>query len=372
MRKVLLFILAILNGIHVAAAGYYVFIGSYNWDKTKEGIYVYRLDTISGSLAKITSVSNILNPAFIALPPGGNHIYACTEAHTTGLGSVSSFLFDTEKATLTYTNSQPSGGENPVYLTVHKSGRWLINANYTEGSVSVYLISGNGSIQPASQVVAFTEGSINKERQDRAHIHAAVFSPGQEYLFLPDLGADKIRCYRFDSSVAKPLQPTDYPLTLTIPGSGPRHMVFHPNNLFCYCIEELSGTITAYRYANGKLDSTQRIATHEHRVKKHYNSADIHISPDGRFLYASNRSRENNIAIFSINMETGILTHVGYQSTLGDHPRNFVIDPSGKFLLVANQLSGDVVVFIRNTKTGKLLFTGNKVKVPGASCLQIR
>ncbi len=347
-----------------------VFIGSYNKNRKTPGIFVYRQDTITGRLDKITSAS-IFHPSYLTIAPDGRHIYACTETLTKGAGSVSSFAFEASNGTLTFINSQPCGGENPVYLVVDKSGKWLVNANYTDGSLSVFPLQEDGSIGKVRQVIPFSGSSIELERQQGSHIHACVFSPNQKHIFLPDLGADKIRCFPFDAAAAEPISISQESTTLTTPGSGPRHFTFHPYGRYAYCIEELSGTVSAYLYTKGRLDIIQRIPAHSPAPAKNFSSADIHVSPDGKFLYASNRSDDNNIAIFTINQPDGRLTPMGYQSTLGDHPRNFVVAPSGKFLLVANQISGNVVVFSRNAETGALSNTGYTIKIPGASCLQI-
>ncbi len=348
----------------------YVFFGSFNWDKTTEGIYVYQLDPDTGKLSKITSVKGILNPSFLTLSSDGNYLFACTESKTQNAGSVSSFQFSSKENTLTFINSQKSGGENPVYITAHKNGKWLINGNYTEGSVSVYPISENGFIQPNVQNFQFSGGSINKERQERSHIHAAVFSPDFNYLFLTDLGADKIRSYTFSTNKNEPLQIADPPYIQSPLGSGPRHFTFHPSGKFAYCIEELSGTVSAYKYENSHLESIQRINTHSDKYKEGFESSDIHISPDGKFLYASNRGKENNIAIFSI-LEDGTLKNIDYQSTLGKHPRIFDIDETGRFLIAAN-VSGHVVVFKRNSETGLLKKVGKKIKIKNVSCVKIK
>ncbi|WP_268847424.1 lactonase family protein [Flavobacterium aestivum] len=349
----------------------YVFVGSYNWNKSKKGIYVFRLDTITGTLKKITTVKNILNPSYLTVSPNGNYIYACTDTKTPNAGNVSSFEFKPQHKTLTFINSQKSGGENPVYLSVHKNGKWLVNANYTEGSVSVYPIASDGKISPITQKISYSEGSINKERQDRSHVHSSVFTPDHDYVFLPDLGADKIRCYQFDSLQKEPLQEASYSFTPAVLGSGPRHFTFHPNGKFAYCIEELTGTVSAYKYVNGKLDNIQRIAAHSDEFTDGFNSGDIHISPDGRFLYASNRGEENNIAIFSIE-NNGTLKTVGYQPILGRTPRIFAIDSHGKFVIVANQSTGNLVVFKRDSVTGLLNKSGKEMKVKNASCVQIK
>ena len=368
-KKAVIFILSLMISVHLYAQNTYVFIGSYNLDNTQEGIYVYQL-TSKGALKKITS-AKIHNPSFLNLSPDGKFLYACTNTKTPNAGNISSYEFDAKQKTLTFINSQRSGGENPVYLSVHKSGKWLVNANYTEGSASVYSLE-NGKISPYIQNFQYTtEHSIDPKRQERSHVHSSVFSPKNDYVFMPDLGTDKIRCYQFDISQKQPLQAAQYPFTKTVAGSGPRHFTFHPNGKLAYCIEELSGTVSVYAYDNGKLDSIQRIETHSSRYVDGFGSADIHISPDGRFLYASNRGKENNIAIFSIE-NNGILKNIDYQSTLGEHPRMFAIDPKGKFVIVANQVSGNVVVFKRNAKTGLLKKVGNSIKITEPSCVQIR
>jgi len=371
LKKLLIFTVTVCTWLAIYSQNTYVFLGSFNRDKTSEGIYVYQLDPNTGNLSKITSVKNILNPSYLTVSPNGKYIFACTESKTKNAGSVSSFEFKPEDKTLVYINSQKSGGENPVYLTVHKDGKWLVNGNYTEGSVSVYPISENGTIQPFVQNFHFTEGSIDAERQDRSHIHSTVFSPDFDYLFLPDLGADKIRTYHFENGNPEPLQTAEKPFTSTSSGSGPRHFTFHPNGKFAYCIDELTGTVDVYAYKNGQLNSIQRISTHSEKYKDNFESSDIHISPDGQYLYASNRGNENNIAIFSIHHD-GKLETVGYQSTKGKHPRVFAIDPTGNFLIATNAVSGDVVVFKRNFKTGLLKKVGKKLKIKNVSCVQIK
>lgn len=350
----------------------YVFVGSYNFNKDKKGIYVFKLDTLTGKLKKITTVSNVLNPSYLAVSPNGKYIYACTDTKTPNAGSVSSFEFSSQKKTLTFINSEKSGGENPVYLSVHKNGKWIVNANYTEGSVAVHSVSEDGKISPIVQNISYSDGSINKERQERSHVHSSVFSPNCDFIFFPDLGADKIRGYQFDTLQNQPLQETTNPYTQTTLGSGPRHFTFHPNGKFAYCIEEIAGFVSTYKYENGKLEFIQRIATHlDDSAQKDFGSGDIHVSPDGHFLYASNRGELHDIAIFSIE-NNGTLKMVGYQPTLGKTPRVFAIDSKGKFVIVANQSTGNVVVFKRDSVTGLLTKAGSKIKVKNASCVQIK
>lgn len=371
MKNQLFLIIAIFVCINLYSQNTFVFFGSFNRDKTTEGIYVYKLDTVKGKLSKITSVKGILNPSFLTLSPNGRNLFVCTESKTKNAGSVSSFAFDPKDGKLTFINSQKSGGENPVYVTVHKNGKWLVNANYTEGSFSVYPLSEDGTIHPYVQNFQFSEGSINKDRQDRSHVHASVFSPNYDQVFFTDLGADKIRAYQFESDKNEPLQPAKQPYIKTTLGSGPRHFTFHPNGKFAYSIEEMGGFINAYRYEHSTLESIQRVSTHTDEYKEDFESSDIHISPDGRFLYASNRGEENNIAIFSIQ-EDGTLKNVGYQPTFGKQLRVFDIDEFGKFLIVTNAATGSVFVFKRNLETGLLKKVGKKIKIPGASSVKIR
>lgn len=369
MKKVLsLLLVALFAFLSLYSQSTYVFFGSFNWDKSKEGIYVYKLDTTSGQLTQITTVKGVYNPSYLTLSPNGRFLYACTESKTADAGSVSSFEFSPEQKTLTFLNSQESGGENPVYVAVHPNGKWLVNGNYTGSSVSVYPLLENGAIDSLKQNIQYNEGSINKERQERSHIHAAVFSPFSDLLYLTDLGADKIRSYRFNSDQKQPLY--SYSFTRTSLGGGPRHLTFHPNNKFVYCIEELSGTIGVYKYNYGALANIQRIETHPPAIKEGYESSDIHISPGGKFLYAANRGKENNIAIFSIR-HSGKLKLVGYQSTFGNHPRSFAIDPPGKFLIVTNVVSESVTVFSRNLRTGLLTKIPQELTITNVSCVKM-
>ncbi|MFP3834053.1 lactonase family protein [Chryseobacterium sp. SIMBA_028] len=369
-KRISSMLVVILSAINLYAQDTYVFFGSFNRDKEIEGIYVYQLDTIKGKLSKVTSVKGILNPSFLTLSPNKKYLFACTESKTKGAGSISSFEFNPRKKTLTFINSQKSGGENPVYLAAHKNGKWLINGNYTEGSTSVYLVSENGFIQPYVQNLQFSEGSIDPNRQERSHIHSTVFSPNFDYVFLPDLGADKIRSYSFNNDQREPLIETEKPFTQAVLGSGPRHFTFHPNGNYAYCIEEMAGAVSVFKYESGKLESIQRINTHSDKIKNSFESSDVHISPDGCYLYASNRGQENNIAIFSIQND-GTLKNVGYQPTGGKHPRVFAIDSTGNFLITTNSVSGTATVFKRNLETGLLKRVGRKVKMKGVSSVQI-
>lgn len=366
--RLLLTIFLLANQLSAHAQRYYLFIGSYTTTGSK-GIYVYSFDTGNGELKYISNTdSTIINPSYLAIAPDHKHIYACTETRTANAGSVSAFSFDKATGALTFINKQPSGGDNPVYLAIDRTNKWVVNGNYTGGSVSVYGIDTTDGLLPCRQLIQHIGSGPNK-RQDKAHVHATVFAPGYDRLFVPDLGTDKIINYPFDSRGAYPIDTAGATATITVPGSGPRHFTFAPSGRYAYCVEELGGTVAAYSYTNGQLTLLQRTKSHNKR-KQPFQSSDIHISPDGRFLYSSNRLNENTLAIFSINPTDGKLTLAGHQTTYGDHPRNFIIDPSGNYLLVANQISGNIVVFKRDKQTGLLTRTGN-IAIPEPSCLQM-
>jgi len=364
-------LIAMFSSFLANAQQYYLFIGSYNRDKDKDGVYLYRFDYQTGALQPAYALKGVLNPSFLTISPNGKYIYTCSEAQTPNVGGVSSLAFDSVNATLTLLSRQNSGGDNPAYVGTDKDGKWLICANYSGGSLSIFPLQPDGQIAPAKQVIAFQDSSVLK-RQASSHIHAAVFSPDAQYAFFPDLGADKIRGYKLAPGAAAPLQPATPPFTATVPGSGPRHIIFHPKLPYAYCIEEMGGMVAGYKYHAGKLDRIQRISAHLEAPAEDYNAADIHISPDGKFLYASTREEANMIFIYAIDQKKGSLKKIGQEPSRGIHPRNFAIDPTGKFLLVANQRSGNVVVFKRNQQTGLLTATGTEIKLLNPSSLQIR
>ena len=369
MRKIFSILLLLVLSFQLHAQETYVFFGSYNWDKNKPGIYVYELNQKTGKLSKVTEAKGIYNPSFITLSPNGKFLYACTDTKTP-VGSVSSFSFNPKEKELIFLNSQPSGGENPVYVSVHKSGKWLANANYNDGSLSVFPLSEDGKIQPSVQNIKYTsEGSVNPKRLDHSHVHSAVFSHDFKNIYFPDLGSDKIRSFQFKENEKEPLVLPET-FVKTEAGFGPRHLSFHPNGKVGYAIGELSGELNVYDYNSGKLDLIQKIKTHPDDLTEGFESSDVHVSPDGKFLYATNRGKENNIAIFSV-AKNGTLKSIGYQSVLGKHPRTFAIDPSGNFLIVTNVNSSDAVVFRRNLKTG-LLEKTDSVSMENVTCVQIQ
>ena len=364
------FIFLLLFSLQSIAQDHYLFIGTYTGSGSK-GIYVYKFNTKTGKATWVsnTDTTTASNPSYLSVAPNGKYVYSVFEDGGQKGGYVAAYSFNRNSGKLDFINKQPSGGDHPCYVSSTKNNKWVAVANYSGGSASLFGVNADGSLKPASQVVQHEGSSVIKGRQNKPHVHSAVFAPKEDYLFVSDLGIDKIMVYKFDPAVTTPLKQSSF--AASTPGSGPRHFTFHPNNKFAYLIEEITGTVAAYQYNNGKLIFLQRIATHPEGYNAGIGSADIHLSPDGKFLYASNRGDENNIAIFSVNASTGKLKTAGYQSTMGKTPRNFMIDPTGNFLLAANQNSNNVVIFKRNKTTGLLTPTGEEISIQKPVCLKM-
>jgi 6-phosphogluconolactonase len=354
----------------VADKEHYLIVGTYDSPKS-EGIYVYKFNNDDGSSKEISHIKTA-NPSYIAISPNEKFIYAVHEIANNGNGGeVAAFSFNKKTGELSFINQQLSGGDHPCYVEIDKTGRWVIVANYTSGSFSVLPVNADGSLGVATTTIQHTGSGKLADRQKGPHAHCAKLSADNHWLFVSDLGIDKVMIYAFDAKTGK-ITPAKSPFATTEPGSGPRHFTFHPNNKYAYLIEEMSATVVAYKYNMGILKKIQSISTLPVGDTGLIGSADIHVSPDGKFLYASNRGRgqSNTIAIFKIDPANGTLKTVGHQYTLGNIPRNFNFDPSGKFLLVANQESGEIVIFKRNLQTGLLTDTGQRVLVGKPVCIK--
>jgi 6-phosphogluconolactonase len=246
----------------------------------------------------------------------------------------------------------------------------VLVANYTGGSISVLPVQQDGSLGAATAFVQHKGSGPNRERQEAAHAHWIEVSPDNRFAIAADLGLDELLVYRFDAATGK-LSANDPPFAKTEPGAGPRHMAFAPNGKFAYVINELQSTVTVFAYdaANGTLHSLQTISTLPKEFSGENTAGEIAVHPNGRFLFASNRGHDS-IAVFSIDEAKGTLRLVDNFSVKGRTPRNFVIDPTGSRLLVANQDTGNIVSFRINRSTGRLTATGQQVKVPAPVCLK--
>lgn len=339
-------------------------VGTYT-NKGSEGIYVYNFNTQTGDFKLINQTKGIKNPAFLSISPNQKFVYAVNEDGN--LGGVSAFAFNKKTGSLKLLNSSSANGDHPCHLEINADGKHLAVGNYTGGNLGLFEINANGSLKPNPQMIEHQGSSINKDRQEKAHVHSVNWAPNQKDLFVPDLGIDKIMHYQLQNGKLVAGTPA---FTQLPAGSGPRHFTFHPNGKFAYVIGELSNEITAYSHQNGELTKIGVVSTLPADYKKTSYTADIHISPDGKFLYGSNRGH-NSLAIFSIDPQTGLLKLVDIQSVMGEWPRNFMIDPTSNFVLAANQNSDNIVIFKRNKTTGKLTPTGKEIKVSMPVCLKM-
>jgi len=357
--------------LHAQTSGkvYDLLVGTYTTGKS-QGIYVYHFDTGTGKISYLNKVTGVDNPSYIAIANDHHFVYSVNEVGTDRKGSVSAFGFEPLTGQLTLINKQPSIGAGPCYILLDKKRRTAFVANYAGGSLTTLPILEDGSLATKPQNIQDSGSSIDKTRQNEPHVHTAILSPDEKYLMYTDLGTDKINIYKYDHSAAQPLTPVDPAFVMATPGGGPRHLAFHPNGKFLYLIQEMGARIAVYYYHKGQLKETSTVSLIPDGFKGAVGAADIHISANGKFLYSTNRGDANEIEVFSIDKSTGALTFVQRTSSLGKTPRNFTLDPSGNFLLVANQNSDDVYVFRIDKETGKLTYTGEKLEVGNPSCLK--
>jgi 6-phosphogluconolactonase len=351
-----------------------VFIGTYTGAKSK-GIYVSRLDLSSGKLAEPELAAEIASPSFLALSPDHRFLYAVNEVGSFAgkkSGAVSAFSVNPQTGALRLLNQQPSGGGGPCHLTVDRSGKNVLVANYGGGNVSVFPLAKDGSLGEATAFMQHHGSSVNKQRQNAPHAHGIYVDARNRFAFVPDLGIDQVVIYRFDADKGS-LTPNDPPFAALAPGAGPRHLSFHPNNQHAFVINELLCTITAFRYDadRGTLDEIQTISTlpEGQSVLPNFSTAEIEVHPSGKFLYGSNRGHDS-IAVFAIDPDRGALRLVQHESTQGKTPRNFAIEPAGRYLLAANQNSDNIVVFRIDSATGRLTPAGQSIQVGAPVCVQ--
>jgi 6-phosphogluconolactonase len=349
-----------------------VYVGTYTF-RGSEGIYVYQLDTSNGVLQPISKATGIANPSFLAVDPKQRFLYAVNEtADYEGKpqGAVSSFSIDSETGELWFLNTMPSLGMHPCHVCVDKTGKFVLVANYSSGSVAVLPTKKDGSLGDASDFVQHHGSGVNKQRQEGPHAHSVTLDESNKYAFVADLGLDRIMVYKLDSSKGK-LTPNDEPWTKIRSGAGPRHFAFHPNNEYAYLINELDSTITAFTYdaERGLLKEIQTVPALPKGFRGMSTCADIHVAPSGSFVYGSNRGHDS-VVIYSVDEATGKLSYVGHESTQGKTPRNFMITPDGNLLLAANQDTGTIVSFRMDQQTGKLTATGKVTKVSMPVCLK--
>jgi 6-phosphogluconolactonase len=347
-----------------------VYVGTIPGPRSKsQGIYVLKMDPATGALGKPELAAQTPKPSFLAFHPNGKSLIATSELDKAG--AVASFAVEPSTGKLTLLNEQPSGGNGPCYVAIDPTGRSVLVANYSSGSVAVVPIDpASGRLAPASAVVQHHGSGPNAQRQAGPHAHSLNVDPTNHFALAADLGIDKLLVYRFDPARGT-LEANDPPGATLAPGSGPRHLAFAPSGKFAYLANELASTVTAFAWdpERGGLTELQTVPMLPPDFHGTSTAAEVRVHPSGRWLYASNRGHDS-IAVFAVDETTGRLTPRGHTSTQGKVPRNFNIDPSGKFLLAANQMSDSVVVFRIDESSGELTPTGETAEVPTPTCVR--
>ncbi|MEO8908859.1 MAG: lactonase family protein [Gemmatimonadaceae bacterium] len=353
-----------------------LYVGTYTDDGRSKGIYLVRMNRRSGKLRAIGSIDAGANPSFLALHPNGRVLYAVNEVDKykeKPSGAVSAFAIAADTGVLTKLGEQTSEGAAPCYVSVDKTGRVVLVANYNGGSVALFPVQIDGTLAPAASVVKHTGSGPVKDRQGEPHAHCIVADPSNRFALAADLGADRVFVYRLDLD-GKSLRHIEGGDAVMHAGAGPRHIAFHPTLPLVFVSCELDSTVATLHFdaERGTLSSPLDARSTLPAGWKGTNyPADIHIAPSGRTLYVSNRGH-NSIAVFSVAESTGALALDQMISTGGDWPRNFSLDPTGRWLLVANQKSNSITVFARDQEGGRLTPTRQKVAIPTPVCLRFR
>jgi 6-phosphogluconolactonase len=349
---------------------YYVYIGTYTGRQSR-GIYAYRFDA-GGQLTPLGLVAESVNPSFLAVDSGKQFLYAANEVADFGgqkSGAVSAFAIDRGTGKLTFLNQVSSRGAGPCDVSLDKTGRYVLVANYDGGSVAVFPVLADGRLGGASAFVQHQGHGVNPERQEGPHAHSIALSPDNRFALAADLGLDELLVYRFDAKQGT-LAANQPPFAKLHSGAGPRHFDFSPDGKFVYVICEMGSTVTAFSYdtTQGALRELQTVSTLPKDFKGENTTAEVQVHPSGKFLYGSNRGHDS-IAVFAIDARSGKLTPIERVLTQGKEPRNFAIDPTGVYLFAANQNSGNIVVFRIDPKTGHLTPTGQVLDVPSPVCV---
>lgn len=339
-------------------------VGSYS-SFSDDGIRLYAFDQESAEFKMVSALSGVSNPSFLSLSPDNRFVYAVGEDE--GLTSTAnSISLDLQNAKMSLIDSQLTNGGAPCNITVSPDGHMLLTANYFGGNISLFSIADDGRLSPA-RTIQFSGSSIDTERQTKPYLHSVVFTPDNKYLLANDLGTDIIHQFPVIAG-ANGYMTIDINAQNDVfvkAGAGPRHLCFSPCGKFIYLISELSGEVFTFSYADGTITLLQSLKADAFDAG---GSADIHISPDGKFVYASHRLKGDGLSILQVNAD-GTLTKIGYQPT-GTHPRNFAITPNGKYILVACRDTDEVEIYLRDAASGQLTDTGKRLQMPKPVCIR--
>lgn len=335
-----------------------VYFGTRNADAT--GIALSRLDPSTGSLTPPALVASTRDPGFMAFGPHSEHLYVCNSGTP---GGVSAFSVDRRSGALDLINQVIADGRGPSHVSVAGSGRHVLNANYGGGYVEAHTLADDGRIGDRTAFVQLSGSSVHPERQTRAYAHWFGVDPTNRFALIADLGTDRIMVFRFDATRGA-LTPNDPPFFKMRPGSGPRHLAWHPNGRWIYAVQELSNELTAFAWedATGVLTEMQTLSTLPANFKGTNTAAEIAVHPNGRFVYVSNRGHDS-IAIFAIEPQSGRLSPVEHVHSRGKTPRYFAFDASFRWLVVNNLDSENTVVFRVDANTGTLTPCGEPTQI---------
>jgi len=364
LQIVSLLLAGALAAFPAVAADMYVFFGTHTSGPGK-GFSVSHFDTDTGKLTPAKFVTEAVQPAFFVIHPDNKHLYACNSGRP---GAVSAYEIDPKTGGLKLLNTKPTGGDDPSYISLDKTGRYVLDANYQGGNIAAFAIQPDGSLGDRTAFVQHTGSGVNPQRQSHAFAHSIIADPSNRFVLVADLGLDKVFVYRFSEKDGS-LMPNDPPFVTVKPGSGARHVKFHPNGKWVYVITEMASTVIGFNWdsAKGGLTEFQNISALPENFKGTNACAELEIHPNGKFLYGSNRGHDS-IAVFSIDPETGKLKLIENVSTQGKTPRNFAFDLTGKWIVCTNHGSNNAVVFRVDGNTGRLTLTGQPVAVPYPFC----
>ncbi|MGH9469139.1 MAG: lactonase family protein [Terriglobia bacterium] len=357
-------------GAAPSARQYLVYVGTYTKGPSK-GIYAYQFDPATGELASLGLAAETSDPSFLTISPNRRFLYAVNEMRKGSRnGGVSAFAIDLKSGKLTFLNEVSSEGRAPCFISMDKTGRYVLVANYGTGSIAVFPVAADGRLEKASAFMQHTGSSVNPARQKGPHAHCVKVSPDNRFVISSDLGLDKLLVARFNATSGT-LEPNTPRFGSVVPGSGPRHFAFSPNDKFVYAVSEMGSTLTVFTYndARGALHRIQTVTTIPKGYSGENDGAEVEMARSGRFVYTSNRGA-NTIAVFTIDRETGKVSLLEDVSTQGKTPRAFEIDPTGRYLFAANQDSASVVVFRINPRTGRLTPTGQVLQIDSPVCVK--
>lgn len=372
MRSIL-FLVSLLAALpSIQAAGVPLYIGTYT-NQGSKGVYVARFDPATGAISKPELAAEVDNPTFLAIHPSKKYLYTAGEIGNfrgERAGAVSAFAIDAKTGKLTLLNQVSSKGGGPCHVSVDRTGKACLVANYGGGTVAAMGIGLDGKLKESASFHQHQGKGPNEKRQERAHAHSINVSPGNGFAVAADLGADMLYVYKLDPATAT-LTPNRPPGVKTAPGAGPRHFTFHPNGRWAYAINELANTVVAYEWNEkaGTLTEFATVNTLPADFKQTSYTAEVRVHPSGKFLYGSNRGQDS-IAVFTLDAK-GAPKLVQTVQTGGEMPRNFTLDASGKWLIAANQKTGNISVFAIDVRTGRLTDTGKRVELSAPVCLRL-